>query len=132
MKQITPEQHLEASTTHFKTVGKAGEHKGEVFSYPRFTKPLETQAAATKRYEAARKRALKARERRIYPSGAVAAKSTKDYVYRFYVSNNLGTPPYRDLSETPTVFAEFPEVEFTEIDPLTEFEELVESLKDLI
>ena len=129
MKQITPAQHLKASTTSIVSIHRG---TGEAYEYERFTKPLETQSAAIKRYEAARKRALKPRERRNYPNTTAALKSTESYVREFYSYNALGTPPFNNLSKKPTTWPEGPEFEFTEVDPLTEFEELVESYKDLI
>ena len=114
MKQITPAQHLEASTTQIVSVIKFGPNKGLSHDYERFTKPLETQDAAIKRFMRELKAKTRKAEKRTYPRDTLALDSVERYVQTYYTQNGLGTPPYRNLPNTPTLWPQGPEVEFSE------------------
>ncbi|CAB5162302.1 hypothetical protein UFOVP151_17 [uncultured Caudovirales phage] len=114
MKQITPAQHLKASTTPIVSVIKFGQNKGLTHDYERFTKPLETQDAAIKRLMRELKANKRKAEKRTYPRDKLALDSVERYVQTFYTQNGLGTPPYRNLPNTPTLWPQGPEVEFSE------------------
>jgi len=111
MKQITPAQHHKAATTPFVVIGKVDKHR---YEYERFAKPLETQDAAIKRFMRELKAKTRKAEKRTYPRDTLALDSVERYVQTYYTQNGLGTPPYRNLPKTPTLWPQGPEVEFSE------------------
>lgn len=114
MKQITADQHAAIVLKSHLSPG-ASRSYGKDFTT--FAKPGETQAAAIKRYMAARKRAAAKAPSRVFPADT-SLTSTYHYVHAYYARNDLlplsgtdgVTALFGELSTDPTTWPESDDV----------------------
>lgn len=95
MKKFTAQTHV---TIVLKSHAEFNERR--YAEYRTFAKPGETQAAAIKRYMAARRRALRAEPKRVFPNSAEALANTKAYVEAYYALNKDALFAYPSAAQT--------------------------------
>lgn len=110
MKKITAQQHAAIVLKSWADASSPRDRE-----YRTFAKPGETQAAAIKRFMAARKRELRMPEKRVFPNTPKALASTKAYVEAYYALNQLGSAQtvadlFGELSTNAPTWPEMDEV----------------------